>query len=91
MVVGSHAERTAGNEPHVGLLPVSGRKSVRIGKTHGDLTLSDRDDAFPPHQQQLGDVQARSIAEPKFSIDAIRRRREPMMTAHRQPQRVRRL
>jgi hypothetical protein len=54
MVVGSHAERTAGNEPHVGLLLASGRRRVRVGKTHGDLTLSGGDDSFPPHQQHLG-------------------------------------
>jgi hypothetical protein len=38
MLVRSHAERTAGNEPHVGLLSVSGQCGVCIGKTHGDLT-----------------------------------------------------
>lgn len=37
MLVRSHAERTAGDEPHFGLLSVSDRR-VCIGKTHGDLT-----------------------------------------------------
>jgi hypothetical protein len=71
MPVGSHAERAAGNEPHIGLLLVSGRRSVRFRKTHANLYRAGMVQfAF---QQRRWKIRCRSIPEPEPSIRAGRR------------------